>query len=113
MRCLIVAAGLMCVLLAGAKEGSCQLTPPSEMERVVDKDAKYDIYWLSGDVQLNVVRDVKVVETKNIANRLFLAVQATEMKLQKGFILLEAIIAILPAGQAVDVKRYFSNMQMQ
>lgn len=65
----------------------------------------YDVYCSAGDGQLSIIKNVKVIGPVNIQEVSFLVVMSTGLQSYEGYIQLENIVAILPAGQVVESKK--------
>jgi hypothetical protein len=73
----------------------------------------YDIYFSTGTDNSTVVKNVTIVRTEEIAGKVFLVVrdQGFKLKVEEGFILLDAVVAIFPersfrvqSNQKIDIQ---------
>ena len=61
-------------------------------------DIYYDVYYAVSDVQVDAIKRVSIMDTKNIGGKPFLVIRGTRMtRNQDGYILFDAITAILPS----------------
>ena len=65
-----------------------------------DRNLEYDIIFSTGEDSSSTVEDVQILGFQEFAGKKFLVIQSKGFKLQdgRGFILFDAVMAILPNG---------------
>lgn len=84
-----------------------------DAQNIFDDRTNYDIYFYSGDGQATVLKRVEIIRFQDIAGRTFLVIHSSgfNLKDQEGFILFEAISAILPSRKFNVEKRRNSSIR--
>jgi len=69
-----------------------------DLDVIFNKQTSYDIYLQSDENTLSVITQVNIIRLQEIGERIFLVVRPAEFTLNNtdGFVLLDAVQAILP-----------------
>jgi hypothetical protein len=65
---------------------------------VFDDRVAYDIYFSTGSNSSTVIKNVTILRLEEIAGKTYLVIrdQGFKLKIEEGFVLLDAVVAILP-----------------
>ncbi|OGX21074.1 MAG: hypothetical protein A2Y04_04880 [Omnitrophica WOR_2 bacterium GWC2_45_7] len=85
----------------GITASTVKITEAAEKFSLFDRRVTYDIYFGNSEDYTTVIRDVEIMRVEEIAGRSFLVIKSHGFRLQDvdGFILLDAVTAILPNSE--------------
>ena len=85
----------------GITASTVKIAEATEKFSLFDRRVTYDIYFGNSEDYTTVIRDVEIMRVEEIAGRSFLVIKSHGFRLQDvdGFILLDAVTAILPNSE--------------